>query len=170
MLQFVWRDLTSKFDIIGPYYSSSESLKSKFILACVFEVMKIFQLYGFQTSVLVCDGASANLTALKTSTGVSGAYGVSSLPNQHHKIPSPRFENPFNPPRMVYWICPSHQVCGNLNNSSTFQIHFLSLLQLKNMINALFSLKHNGTKAFEPTLVGKKIQVSIQHILCGVCV
>ena len=71
MLQFVWRNLTSKFDIIGPYYSSSESLKGKFILACVFEVMKIFQLYGFQTSVLECDGASANLTALKMSTGCS---------------------------------------------------------------------------------------------------
>ena len=119
MLQFVWRDLTSSFDIIGPYFSSSESLKSKFILACVFEVMKIFQLYGFQTSALVCDGASANLTALKTTTGVSGAYGVSTLPNQHHTIPSPRFENPFNPPRMVYWIiCPSHQVCVYLNNST----------------------------------------------------
>ena len=44
MLQFVWCDLTSSFDIIGPYYSSSEPLKSKFILACVYEVMKIFQI------------------------------------------------------------------------------------------------------------------------------
>jgi hypothetical protein len=52
-LQFVWLDLTSKFDIIGPYYSSSESLKSKFISACAFEVMKILHLCGFQTSVLV---------------------------------------------------------------------------------------------------------------------
>ena len=112
MLQFVWRDLTSSFDIVGPYYSSSESLKSKFILACVFETIKIFQLYGFQTSVLICDGASANLTALKTTTGISGAYGVKSTPNQRHTIPSPRFENPFNPPMMIYWmICPSHQVC-----------------------------------------------------------
>lgn len=111
LLQFVWRDLTSSFDIIGPYYSSSEPLKSKFILACLYEVMRIFQLYEFQTSVVVCVGASANLTALKATTGVTGAYGVSSLPNQRHKIPSPKFENPFNPPRMVYWIvCPSHQV------------------------------------------------------------
>ena len=48
MLQFVWRDLTSSFDIIGPYYSSSESLKSKFILACVYEVMKISNFMGFK--------------------------------------------------------------------------------------------------------------------------
>lgn len=110
MLQFVWRDLTSSFDIIGPYYSSSESLKSKFILACIYETMKIFQLYGFQTSVMVSDGASANLTALKTATGISGAYGMGSTPN--YAITSPRFENPFNPPKMIYWIIyPSHQVC-----------------------------------------------------------
>lgn len=110
MLQFVWRDLTSSFDSIGPYYSS-ESLKSKFILACVFETVKIFYSYEFQTSVLVCDSASANLTASKMSTGVSGAYGVSSTPNQRHMIPSPRFKNLFNPPRMIYWIkCPSHEV------------------------------------------------------------
>lgn len=30
MLQFLWRNLTSKFDVMGPYYSSSESLISKF--------------------------------------------------------------------------------------------------------------------------------------------
>ena len=80
MLQFVWRDLTSSFDIIGPYYSSSESMKSKFILACIYETMKIFQLYRFQTSAIVCDGASPNLTALKTTTGISGAYGMDLTP------------------------------------------------------------------------------------------
>ena len=38
-------------------------------------------LYGFQTSAVVCDGASANLTALKTATGCLGA-----------------------PPHLIYWI------------------------------------------------------------------
>ena len=109
MLHFLWRDLTSCFDVVGPYYSSAESVKSKFIVACVYETIKLFH---FQTSVLVCDGASANLTALKTTTGTSGAYGISDTPSKRHIIASPRFENPFNPPRMVYWmICPSHQVC-----------------------------------------------------------
>ena len=93
MLQFLWRDLTSCFDIVGPYYSSSESLKSKFIVACVYETM-VFQLHHFQTSVLICDGASSNMTALKTTTGTSGAYGISSTLNQRHTISSPRFENP----------------------------------------------------------------------------
>ena len=118
MLQFVWRDLTSSFDVMGPYYSSSESLKCKFILACVFETMKLFQLYGFQTSALVCDGASANLTALKTTTGASGAYGEGATTERRYSIPSPKFENPFNPPDMVYWvICPSHQVYADLLRS-----------------------------------------------------
>ena len=34
MLQFLWRDLTSKFDVMGPYYSSAESLKI-FLPACM---------------------------------------------------------------------------------------------------------------------------------------
>ena len=112
MLQFLWRDLTSKFDVMGPYYSSAESLKSKFILACLYETMRLFQLYGFQTSAVVCDGVSANLTALKTATGRLGAYGAAAgTSKQRYPIPSPKFENPFNPPHLVYWIiCPSHQV------------------------------------------------------------
>ena len=111
MLQFLWRDLTSKFDVMGPYYSSAESLKSKFILACVFETMKLLQLYKFQTSAIVCDGASSNLTALKTVSGSLGAYGAATDPSKQFLIPTPKFENPFNPPRLVYWIiCPSHQV------------------------------------------------------------
>ena len=111
ILQFLWRDLTSKFDAIGPYYSSAESLKSKFILACLYETMRVFQLYGFKTSAMVCDGASANLTALKTTTGCSGAFGASTTTETKYGILSPKSENAFSPPDMVYWIvCPSHQV------------------------------------------------------------
>ena len=43
MLQFLWRDLTSAFDIVGPYYSSAESMSSKFVLACVLETIQLFQ-------------------------------------------------------------------------------------------------------------------------------
>ena len=64
MLQFLWRDLTSPFDVVGPYYSSSGSFESKFIVGVVLETVKDFHLFGFQTSLLVCDGASCNLTAI----------------------------------------------------------------------------------------------------------
>ena len=36
ILQFLWRDLTSPFDVVGPYFTSSGSLESKFILSCVY--------------------------------------------------------------------------------------------------------------------------------------
>ena len=32
MLQFFWRDLTSSFDVVGPYYSRSGSFESKSLL------------------------------------------------------------------------------------------------------------------------------------------
>ena len=33
ILQFLWRDLTSSFDIVGPYFASSSQLESKFIVS-----------------------------------------------------------------------------------------------------------------------------------------
>ena len=68
VLQFLWRDLTSKFDIVGPYFTSIKGIKAKFIIACVFETIKLFQLYGFETSGIVCDRASTNVTAIKCTT------------------------------------------------------------------------------------------------------
>ena len=35
ILQFLWRDLTSPFDVVGPYFTSSGSLENSFILSCV---------------------------------------------------------------------------------------------------------------------------------------
>lgn len=74
ILQFLWRDLTSSFDIIGPYYTAAGSLESKFVLACVYETIRLFHMHGLKTSVLVCDGASSNLAAIKASHGHSGVY------------------------------------------------------------------------------------------------
>jgi len=49
ILQFLWRDLTSEFDIVGPYFTSSSTVESKFVLACVFETVKLFQFHGLMT-------------------------------------------------------------------------------------------------------------------------
>ena len=104
ILQFLWRDLTSPFDVVGPYFTSSGPLESEFILSCVLESMKVFHLYGFWTYALVCDAAAPNVSVIKATTGIQGAYG-----NREVK---PEFKNPFDPTRMIYWIiCPSHQVC-----------------------------------------------------------
>lgn len=74
ILQFLWRDLTSSFDIVGPYFTSSTTLESKFTLSCVLETVKLFQLHGLETLLLVCDGASTNLTTIKAAHGHYGAY------------------------------------------------------------------------------------------------
>lgn len=104
ILQFLWRDLTSSFDVVGPYYTSNGAMESKYILGIVLETVKLFHLYGFNTSLLVCDGASPNLTTIKTTMGVSGVFECTSTIK-------PSFPNPFNPSRMIHWmICPSHQV------------------------------------------------------------
>ncbi len=111
ILQFLWRDLTSSFDVVGPYYSSSQSFDSKFIIGVVFETIKSFHLFGFQTSLLVCDGASCNLTTIKSTMGVSGVFGHTSSETDPDEI-DPSFINPFDPSKRIYWlICPSHQVC-----------------------------------------------------------
>lgn len=75
ILQLLWRDFTSSYDIVGPYFTCSESVDGKFILACVLETVKLFQTHGLKTSLLVCDGCAANLT-IKTTHGYSGAYSV----------------------------------------------------------------------------------------------
>ena len=106
----LWRDLTSPFDVVGPYHTSNGSFDRKFIVGVVLETVKVFHLFGFQTSLLVCDGASCNLTAIKTTMGLSGIFGRDPSLTDPDKI-SPFFINPFDPSKSVYWlICPSHQV------------------------------------------------------------
>ncbi len=100
ILQFLWRDLTSSFDVVGPYFTSNGPLESK----------SKSHLYQFFTCVMVCDGASSNVSAIKSFCGVSGAYAISSDKDDKHAI-QPWFSNPFDPERKVFWvICPSHQV------------------------------------------------------------
>ena len=43
ILQFLWRDLTSSYDIIGPYFTSSDTCTAKFIHVCVMETIQLFQ-------------------------------------------------------------------------------------------------------------------------------
>ncbi|XP_065894808.1 uncharacterized protein [Dysidea avara] len=130
VLQFLWRDLTSSFDIVGPYFTCASSVDGKFVLACVLETVKLFQCHGLQTSVLVCDGGSSNIATIKACHGHHGAYSVTDGEDKFEV--KPWMINPFNPPNQIFWlICPSHQ--------------------LKNMINALFSSKIGGSKQFQRT-------------------
>jgi len=43
VLQFLWRDLATNFDIVGPYFTSEGIMSAKFTMACILETVKIFQ-------------------------------------------------------------------------------------------------------------------------------
>ena len=58
ILQFLWRDLSSDYDLIGPYFTSSDGLDSRFTLACLYETMQSLKSVGFKVKALICDGAS----------------------------------------------------------------------------------------------------------------
>ena len=111
ILQFLWRDLTSSYDIVGPYFTCSASVESKFVMACILETIKLFQHHNLKTSLLVCDGGSANAATIKASHGCHGAYSVKENERDKFEV-EPWMLNPFNPPNKIFWlICPSHQVC-----------------------------------------------------------
>ena len=110
VLQTLWRDMSSDFDIIGPYYTSEGGLKSKFLVACLYDAMQQFHQFNFKVVAVMCDGASANLTSLKTLCHQQGAYGSDpSQKDDPHKVPS-SFCNPYSGQDIFLLICPSHQV------------------------------------------------------------
>ena len=47
VLQIVWRDLTSKFDIVGPYYTRESGFDAQFTLGCVHDALFLFAAYNF---------------------------------------------------------------------------------------------------------------------------
>jgi len=108
------RDLTSNYDIAGPYFICLASMKGKFVLACSFETIKLFQHYNLKTSLLVCDGGSANVAVIKPNHDCHGAYSIKDTSAQEDKFKiEPWIINPFNPPnKILQLICPSHQVCN----------------------------------------------------------
>ena len=113
ILQFLWRCIASDFDIIGPYFTSADQMKAKFIIAALFDTMYALQLYDFETIAVLCDGASSNLSAIKILTGFGhGAYGAKEAGtcDDIHEVKT-WFTNPFTDEKVFTLICPSHQVC-----------------------------------------------------------
>ena len=110
-LQFLWRDLTSDFDVIGPYFSSASSYDHRFVIAAVRETMRLFHACNFLIVGLVCDGASTNLAAIKLMcVHRRGTFGTIQNHADQHMV-KPWFSNYFYPTLNVYCcICPSHQL------------------------------------------------------------
>ena len=102
ILQFVWRDLTGSFDVVGPHYTSSDGFDAKFTLACLFDAMLVFETYNFHVGAIVGDGASWNQALFKKLSGHTGKFGTESI--------SASFTNPFSGWRTWCIVCPSHEV------------------------------------------------------------
>ena len=76
-LQTIWRDLSSKFDVLGPYYTSETGFDTKNLIAITQETMLNFHWFGFHTVVIIPDGASSNLSMIKLwFERRKGAYSV----------------------------------------------------------------------------------------------
>ena len=98
------------FDVIRPYFSSGRGMECKYIISCLMTTMQSFHIYGFKTMAVVCDGASANLKAIKyLTTEGSGAYGI----NEDPEVEDPHHVKAW---MLNHWTnhffipCPSHQI------------------------------------------------------------
>lgn len=119
-LQFLYRDLTSDADIIGPYFLAAKTMDSKSLCPCVHDTLQLFESYRLRVRALVLDGASYNMSLVQyLCDRTFGAKG--SL-----EEPSAYFRNPVTGDPVFVIICPSHL--------------------LKNCINAIFSSQEGGTK------------------------
>lgn len=116
-------DLTSRFDVIVPYFTCASSWDHKFLLECVLMThssknlfIHAFTLYNFHVQVMVCVGASSNLALIKLLCGY-----------EHEQLPLVDGEDPFavsasfdkypyedgEDKQVFVVICPSHQVTSN---------------------------------------------------------
>ena len=126
MLQYLWRDLTSSFDIIGPYFSLRSTINNTTVIETLLETMRVFNNYNFKTIGVLCDGARSNMAAIKLlSNGKVAAYGTSDVYTSKHEV-KPWFQNPFDPDIDVFFvICPSHQVQHHLYVYTFNPLHLL---------------------------------------------
>ena len=127
ILQFLWRDISSEFDLIGPYFTSSNGLDSRFTLTCLYEVMQSMESVGFKVRALVCDGASWNLSMVKRLCAESipkpADEDVGSDVEEEPAAWSQSFcMNPFSDNKCFIINCPSHQVCIHF----TYTIHAIT--------------------------------------------
>lgn len=111
MLQFYWRDLTSKFDVLGPYFPSDSPLDMNAIIGFVTSTIELLHSYGFGTSILVCDGASSNLAAIKLlCSEYSGALGTSQGTSEDRHHIKTWFDNPNQEGMKTFVIvCPGNE-------------------------------------------------------------
>ena len=71
VLQVLWRDLTSEFDVIGPHYTSDSQFPHQALCRLLFDSIHQFHVCGFETVAVDCDGAAPNMTMVKEMSGAA---------------------------------------------------------------------------------------------------
>ena len=113
ILQFMWRDLTSKFDIVGPYYTSNAGFDMKFTMVCFYDAL-LFETYKFRTIAIVGGGASWNQALFNKLCGYSGKFGIDAVPDGDFFYVPASFTNPFSGIKVWCIVCPLHEVSNFL--------------------------------------------------------
>ena len=111
VVQFLWRDLTSQYDLIGPYFTFSSSVTHGKLAPVLMASFKSLHKFGFDVIVLTCDGASSNLALLNLLCGHKNKmFGEST--NNSYLVDSSFTNSETTESRPVFVvICPTHQVC-----------------------------------------------------------
>lgn len=114
-VQFLWRDITSAYDLIGPYFPVPSSIDTNTLQEFVMLCLKAFTTYGFKIAIILRDGTSSNLSLLK----ILAFYPRAQLPRDLNAESAREcysvdayFVNPEDPSgtKVFLMICPSHQV------------------------------------------------------------
>ena len=69
ILQTLWRDLTSDFDVIGPHYTNDSPFSHHSLCCLLLDSIHQFHVCGFETDTIICDGAAPNTTMMKEMSG-----------------------------------------------------------------------------------------------------
>ena len=101
VVQFLWRDLSSDFDVLGPYFNIPSTMEAKYLHSLVTRTMLAFTQFGFGVKALLSDGASSNLSLMKLFCGHK---------DDSQKL-TPSFISPFSSEKVFLIVCPSHQIC-----------------------------------------------------------
>ena len=60
VIQFMWRDLSSSFDVVGPYFNIPSTMETKFLHSIVTRTMLVFTQHGFGVKALVTELAATS--------------------------------------------------------------------------------------------------------------
>ena len=70
VLQMLWIDLASGFDIIGSHYTNDSQFPHQTLYRLLMDSIHQFYVCGFDTIIVVCDGAAVNMTMIKEMSGL----------------------------------------------------------------------------------------------------